>query len=172
MVNSYLYLLLAIFIFLNGSAYFDNKIKDIVKNEELLKKKIKKQQLYDSHIKEIELILIQQKEVFAKNREYFFNKQKKETIIFSEIQQSIQSIFTNLAGKITQLNSGVVIKNRFYKKYPMTLIFEVIPEDLEDFFRKLYKTKKYLFIDSLHLYRDKRAKVIRVRISLIGYQLL
>jgi len=172
MSNSYLYLLMAIFIFMNGSTYFDDEIKNIVKNEELLKQKIKKQKLYDSHIKEIELILIQQKEVFVKNRESFFSKKKKETIVFSEIQQSIQSIFTNLAGKITQLNSGVVIKNKLYKKYPTTLTLEIIPEDLEDFFRKLYKTKKYLFIDSLHLYRDTKAKMLRVRISLIGYQLL
>jgi hypothetical protein len=171
MVNYYLYLLLAIFIFINGATYFDDKIKLIVKSEELLKYKIKKQELYDSNIKEIKLILDKQKEIFIKNREPFFSKKKKETIVFSEIQQSIQSIFNTLGGKITQLNSGVVLKNKFYNKYPITLTFEIIPEDLETFFSSLYKTKKYLFIDSLHLYRDKRAKVIRVRITLIGYQI-
>jgi len=171
MVNYYFYLLMAIFISINGLDYFDSEIKDIVQSEELLKYKIKKQKLYDSHIKEIKVLLAQQKEIFTKNREPFFIKTKKETIIFSEIQQSIQLVFSNMGGKITQLNSGVVIKNKFYKKYPISLKFEIIPEDLENFFVKLYKTKKYLFIDSLHLYRDKRAKMINVRITLIGYQL-
>jgi len=171
MANYYLYLLMAFFIFINGTTYFDDEIKTVIKSEELLKHKIKKQKLYDAHIKEIKLILVKQKESFLKNREFFFSKEKKETIIFSEIQQSIQSIFNGLGGKITQLNSGVVIKNKFYKKYPISLNFEIIPEDLEGFFSRLYKTKKYLFIDSLHLYRDKKAKMITVRITLIGYQL-
>jgi len=172
MVNYYLYLLMAIFIFINGVTYFDSEIKSVIKNEELLKQKIKKQKLYDSNIKEIKIILAKQKEVFVKNREPFFDKKKKETIVFSEIQQSIQTIFNNLGGKITQLNSGSVIKNEFYKKYNIALTFDIIPEDLEKFLTKLYKIEKYLFIDSLHLFRDKRAKTIRVRISLIGYQLL
>ena len=172
MAKYYLYLLIAIFIFVNGTAYFNNEIKSTVKTEELLKQKIKKQKLYDSHIKEIKRILIKQKKAFLKNREPFFSKKKKETIVFSEIQQSIQAIFTNLGGKITQLNSGVVIKNKRYKKYPISLTLEIIPEDIELFFTRLYKTEKYLFIDSLHLYRDKRANIIRVHISLIGYQLL
>jgi hypothetical protein len=162
---------MAVFIFINGTTYFDDKIKSIVKSENLLEYKIKKQELYDSNIKEIKLILDKQKEVSIKNREPFFTKKKKETIVFSEIQQSIQSIFNTLGGKITQLNSGVVLKNKFYNKYPITLTFEIIPEDLEAFFSNLYQTKKYLFIDSLHLYRDKRAKMIRVRITLIGYQI-
>jgi len=171
MANYYFYLLMAIFIFINGTTYFDDEIKTIVKSEELLKQKIKKQKLYDSHIKEIKLILNKQKESFSKNREPFFTKEKKETIVFSEIQQSIQSIFNGLGGKITQLNSGVILKNKFYNKYPMTLNFEIIPEDLESFFSKLYEQKKYLFIDSLHFYRDTKLKMIRVRITLVGYQI-
>ena len=171
MANYYFYLLIAIFISINGLDYFDNEIKSLVQSEELLKSKIKKQKLYDSHIKEIKVLLTQQKKIFEKNREPFFMKTKKETIVFSEMQQSVQSVFSTMGGKITQLNSGVVIKNKFYKKYPISLNFEIIPEDLENFFSNLYETKKYLFIDSLHLYRDKRAKMLSVRITLIGYQL-
>jgi hypothetical protein len=172
MANYYLYLLIAVFIFINGATYFDNEIKITVKKQELLKQKIKKQKLYDSNIKEIKITLEKQKDIFINNRKPFFKKEKKETIIFSEIQQSIQNIFKSIGGKITQLNSGAVIKNKFYKKYNIALNFEIIPEDLEIFFKNLYKTEKYLFIDSIHLYRDKREKMIRVRISLIGYQLL
>ena len=171
MEKNYLYLLLGIFIFINGVGYFDEDIKQTIKQEELLKYKLKKQKLYDSHIEEIKRILDKQKIVFLKNREPFFAKNKKETIVFSEIQQHIQSIFKTLGGKITQLNSGVVIKNKFYKKYPITLNFEIIPEDLDDFFKKLYKTKKYLFIDSIHIFRNKRMRLLNIRITLIGYQL-
>jgi len=171
MSNYYLYLLLAVFIFMNGTTYFDDEIKKVVKSEELLKYKIKKQKLYDSNVEKTKLLLQKQEDGFLKNRELFFVKKRKETIVFSEIQQSIQSIFNNIGGKITQLNSEVVVKNEFYKKYPIRLTFEIIPEDLNRFFTKLYKIKEYLFIDSLHLYRDKRAKMIRVKITLIGFQL-
>jgi len=171
MEKHYLYLLLGVFIFINGVGYFDEDIKHTVKQEELLKYKLRKQELYDSHIEEIKKILAQQKMAFVKNREPFFAKEKKETIVFSEIQQSIQLIFKNIGGKIIQSNSGVVIKNEFYKKYPITLTLEVIPEDLDDFFKKLYKIKKYLFIDSIHISRNKRMRILSIRITLIGYQL-
>lgn len=171
MAQYYLYLLLSIFIFINGVGYFDSEIKDTVKQEELLKYKLKKQKLYDSHIEEIEKILEEQKGKFLKNRELFFDKNKKETIIFSKIQQHIQSIFGNIGGKIIQINSGVVVKNNFYNKYPISLNFDIIPEDLDIFLKELHKIKKYLFIDSIHLYRDKRKRVLNVKITLIGFQL-
>lgn len=171
MEKKYLYLLLGVFIFINGVGYFDEDIKHIVKQEELLKYKLKKQKLYDSNTEKIEKILAQQKIAFIKNRKPFFTKEKKGTIIFSEIQQNIQSIFNSLGGKITQLNSGVVIKNEFYRKYPITLNLEVIPEDLKDFFEQLYKMEKYLFIDSIHISRNKRMRILTIRITLIGYQL-
>jgi hypothetical protein len=162
---------MALFIFMNASSYFDTEIKTAIKKQDLLKYKLRKQQLYDANVEEIKSILVKQKRILIKNREPFFINKKKETIVFSEIQQSVQGLFKDIGGKINQLNSGVVIKNKFYKKYPITVNFELIPEDLAKFFTKLYKTKKYLFIDSLHLYRDKRAKMISVRITLIGYQL-
>lgn len=171
MARYYLYMLLAIFILINGVDYFDSNIKHGIKQEELFKYKLKKQKLYDSHIDDIKKILEEQKIKFIENRKLFFDKDKKGTIIFSDIQNNIQSIFKDIGGKITQLNSGAIIKNDFYIKYPISLTFDIIPEDLNVFFKKLYLIKKYLFIDSIHIYGNKRKKVLNIKITLIGFQL-
>ncbi len=171
MAKYYLYLLLGFFIFINGVGYFNEKIKDTLRQKELIKYKLKKQKLYNSNISKIEEILSNQQKIFLKNRELFFEKDKKETIVFSEMQQSIQTIFKDIGGKITQINTGIVIKNEFYKKYPIRLTLDIIPEDLDTFLKRLYKSKKYLFIDSIHIFANKRKNILNIKMTLIGYQL-
>ena len=171
MAKYYLYLLLGFFIFINGVGYFNGKIKDTLRQKELIRYKLKKQKLYNSNISKIEEILSNQQKIFLKNRELFFEKDKKETIVFSEMQQSIQTIFKDIGGKITQINTGIVIKNEFYKKYPIRLTFDIIPEDLDIFLKRLYKSKKYLFIDSIHIFANKRKNILNIKMTLIGYQL-
>jgi len=172
MAKYYLYFLLSIFIFINVIGVFENTIKDSIKKEKLLHYKLKKQKLYESNIKVVELMLIEQKALLDKNRKPFFSNKKKETIVFSEIQQNIQALFKGIGGKITQLNSGVVVKNKFYKKYPIDLTLSLIPEDLDVLLKKIYSNKKYLFIDSIYIYRNKKKSMIDLKIRLLGYQLI
>jgi len=172
MAKYYLYFLFSIFIFINIVGNLEKNIIEVVKKEENIKYRLKKQKLYASNIKLIEKMLEKQKSLLDRNKKPFFLKKTKETIVFSEIEQNIQNVFKKLGGKITQLNSGVVIKNKFYKKYPINLTLFLIPEDLHVFLKKLYLNDKYIFIDAISIYRDRKKKMIEVRVRLIGYQLL
>jgi Tfp pilus assembly protein PilO len=171
MAKYYLYLLLSVFIFLNGIEYFHNTIKQTIIRQETLKSKLKKYALYESDKEKIELLIKEQRKLFAKNRKLFFKKSKNETIIFSEIQEQVQQIMHTIGGKITQLNSGVVVETKWYKKYPIALSIKLIPEDLDEFFKKINDNKKYFFIDDFHISNDTRAQMLRLKITLIGYQL-
>ncbi|CAA6819820.1 MAG: Unknown protein [uncultured Sulfurovum sp.] len=172
MSKYYLYLLLAFFIFLNGVNYFDVEIRKTIKQQELLKYKLQKQALYEANKKEVKLLISNQEKVFVKNRKLFFAKNKKETIIFSELQEQIQKLMKKIGGKVTRLNSGIVVEKEFYKKYPISLNVEVVPEDLDDFFEKIRANNKYLFIDSIHISKDMKKNMLRLNITIIGYQLI
>ena len=171
MEKQYLYLLLSIFIFLNGVDYFDESIKQSIKSQELYKTKLEKQSLYKAKKSEIELLIQKQNEQFLKNRKLFFKKSKKGTIVFSEIQEQIQTIMKNIGGKITHLNSGIAIEGEGYRKYPISLSLTLIPEDLDDFFKHLHSNKKYLFVDDIHISKDAKEQQLRLKITMIGYQL-
>ncbi len=171
MAKYYLYILLSFFIFINGIGYFKEEIVKIVKKRSLLEYKLKKQKLYALHIDEVKELLNIQEKSLLKNRIYFFDKNKKETIIFSEIQNFIQGISKKVNAKIQLLNSGVVIEDKLYRKYPIMLNLTLIPEDLDDFFKQLYKSEKYLFIDSLQISTNSRDRVLYLKITLIGYQI-
>jgi len=171
MAKYYLYILLSLFIFINGVDYLEKEVKQEIKTESLLKYKLKKQELYASHINEVESILNTQEQIFIKSKEIFFEKNKKETIVFSEIQKYVQIVAKEVDAKIQQLNSGIVVDNKLYRKYPINLNLTLIPEDLDKFFKKLYKSKKYLFVDSIQILTNKRNGLLRLKITLIGYQI-
>jgi len=48
----------------------------------------------------------------------------------------------------------------------------LVPEDLDKFLKKLYLNKKYLFLDSINIYRNSKKRMIELRINLLGYQLV
>jgi len=171
MAKYYLYLLFAVFIFINGIGYFEEELKVEMKKQTLLHIKLDKQKLYYLHSKEIDSILTQQNQTIAKNSKLFFEKNKKETIVFSEIQSYVQSIAKSINGKINQLHSGTVMKTPMYIKYPISLDIELIPEDLDKFLKKLYSSKRYLFIDSIFVVANQREKILLLKITLLGYQL-
>ena len=171
MAKYYLYLLVSFFLFINGIDYFEGKIDKTVKKKSLLEYKLKKQKLYASHIDEVKSILTMQEKILSKNSVWFFEKNKKETIIFSEIQNYIQGISKKVNAKIRLLNSGVVVDSELYRKYPIMLNLTLIPEDLDRFFKQLYKSKKYLFIDSLQISTSPREEALYLKITLMGYQI-
>ena len=171
MAKYYLYLLFSIFILLNGIEFFEKELTQSIKKNNLLFYKLEKQKLYSTRSKEVKEILNKQKSIFLNNSKFFFKKEKKETIIFSEIQSYLQSIAKSIDAKITQLQSGSVIDLKMYRKYPISLDLRLIPEDLDVFLKKLHQNKKYLFIDSLYIVAIKRENVLRVKVTLIGYQL-
>ena len=171
MAKYYLYILFAIFILLNGVEYFKNELKYNIKQQSLIKYKIQKQKLYSSHIKEVNKILKEQKSILMKNKKFFFKKDKKETLIFSSIQRYLQSISKSINGEISQLQSGSVIDLKDYRRYPISLDLRIIPEDLDKFLKKLYLWNKYLFIDSIYIVALQRERRLRVKITLVGYQL-
>jgi len=171
MAKYYLYILLSFFIILNGVTFFEKNIKKNILKEEHLKYKLKKQQLFNSHKVDIESILEKQNKIFVENRKLFFKKSRKETIVFSELQESIQLLMKGLGGKILHLNSGMAIDSELYKKYPLSLSLHLIPEDLDNFFENLYKSKKYLFVDSIHINVNSKKEFLNLKITVIGYQL-
>ena len=171
MAKYYLYILLSIFILLNGVDFFKNKLKHTITRNVSLLYKLKKQELYKMQKKEVEEIVLKQKNIFSKNVKYFFSKDKKETLVFSEIQSYIQSITQSVQIKINNLQSASVIESKLYRVYPISLDLKLIPEDLENFLAMLYKGDKYLFINSIYIIRVERERVLRVKITLEGYQL-
>lgn len=171
MAKYYLYTLLAIYIFLNGVSYFEKELEKSLKKRTLLMYKLEKQKLFMTHKKEVNNILDIQKSIFSKNSEYFFEKLTKETIVFSEIQSFIQKVSKSIDGRIVRLQSGVVRDLASYRKYPISLDMQVIPEDINRFFQELYKNKKYLHIKSLYLVPVPRERAVLIKVTLIGYQI-
>jgi len=76
-----------------------------------------------------------------------------------------------IGGKILQLNSGIVIEEAYYSKYPLSLNIELIPEDLDKFFKYMHENNKYLFVNDIHISKENKKKMLRVSVSIIGYQL-
>ena len=171
MAKYYLYILFSIFILLNAVSFFEQELKHTLTRHASLMYKLEKQKLYATQKKEVEKILLYQKNIFLKNVKYFFTKEKKETIVFSEIQTYIQSIVKSIDAKVNLLQSASVIESKMYRTYPISLDLKLIPEDLDIFLKKLYQGKKYLFIDSIYVIRIQRERVLRVQITLSGYQL-
>ena len=171
MAKYYLYLLISLFLFINGVDFFEKEISSELQKRTLLQYKLKKQTLYASHLNEVESLLNNQEKIFSKSRELFFQKDKKETIVFSEIQNYIQGITQEVNAKIQLLNSGMVIDSELYRKYPIILSLNLIPEDLDRFFKKLYQSKKYLFIDSIQISTNPREGLLHLKTTLMGYQI-
>ena len=171
MAKYMLYLLLSILIFMNGKEYLDTQIKSSIKSQELLKFKLARQALYEKNRIQVESMTKSQKKIFLENRKLFFKKDIKSTIVFSDIQEQIQEIMRNIGGKIVQLNSGIVIDEKYYSKYPISLNIELIPEDLDKFFKYINENKKYLFINDIHISKDTRKNILRINTNIIGYQL-
>jgi hypothetical protein len=171
MAKYYLYVLFSIFILLNGVSFFEKELKHTLMRNTSLLYKLEKQKLYATQKKEVEEILESQKNIFIKNIKYFFSKDKKETIVFSEIQSYLQSVTKSIDAKVSLLQSATVIDSKLYRTYPISLDLRLIPEDLNIFLKKLYQGKKYLFIESIYVVRIQRERVLRVQITLSGYQL-
>jgi len=171
MAKYYLYTLFSVFILLNGVDFFEKSLKSTIKKQALLEYKIEKQKLYEGNKEEVEEILLEQKKVFMKNSKLFFTKEKKETIVFSEIQSYIQLIAKSVDARIIQLQSGSVVETKMYRKYPISVNLKLIPEDINLFLRMLYEGDKYLFIDSVYVVAIPRERVLRIQITLAGYQI-
>jgi len=171
MAKYYLYVLVSLFILLNVVDYIQKELKQTIKQHTLLEYKIAKQKLYSSHTQEVKNILNEQKKILEQNEKFFFKKDKKETLIFSEIQKYLQSISKSIDGEITKLQSGSVIDFKEYKRYPITLDVRLIPEDLNIFLKNIYSWNKYLYIDSIFIYTLQIENRLRVKITLVGYQL-
>jgi len=64
MANYMLYLLLSVFIFMNGTDYLDANIKSAIKSQELLKFKLARQALYEENRVEVNSMTETQKKYF------------------------------------------------------------------------------------------------------------
>lgn len=171
MAKDYLYFLVAIFILINVLPYFEKEIYQNIKDQNLVEHKISKQNLYSSHTDEVRLILKEQEKVVSHNAKFFFDKKKKQTLIYTDIQNFLQSTVKKSYGRIVKLDTGVVIEKEDYKKYLISLNLKLIPEDLDLFFKNLLQSKYYLLIDSLYISRLPREQSLMVQLTLIGYQL-
>jgi len=171
MAKYYLYILFSFFILLNGVEYFEKELKQSIKKHSLLSYKIEKQKLYSTHSDEVNSLLLEQKDIFEKDKKLFFKKDKKETIVFSEIQTYLQSISKSIEGEVSHLQSGSVIDLKNYRRYPISLDLRLIPEDLDTFLKSIYLGEKYLFIESIYVVAIERERRLRLKITLVGYQL-
>ena len=171
MAKYFLYLLLSFFILLNGLTYFKDEIKHILKKDRLLTYKLAKKKLYEEHSEEVLSILESQKDVLIKNKTLFFNKSKKETIVYSKIQTFLQEITDKVDAKIIKLDTGTVISKKYYKKYLISLKIELIPEDINRFFKLLSLSEHYYLVDSVYLARLPQKGSLLLQLTLIGYQL-
>ena len=171
MAKYFLYLLLSFFIFINGLAYFEYEIKHILKQDRVILHKLAKKKLYEGKSQEVLTLLEEQKKIFSTNKMLFFTKDQKETIIYSQIQTLLQGIARKIDAKIVNLNTGVVVNKEHYKKYLISLKLELIPEEIDSFFKQLSEAKHYYLIDSLYLARLPRKGTLLLQLTLIGYQL-
>ncbi len=171
MAKYLLYLLLSFFILINGLPYFKDEVKYILKKDRLLTYKLAKKKLYEEHSKEVLSILENQKKILSENRTLFFNKDTKETIVYSKIQSLLQGIASKIDAKIITLNTGTVISKKYYNKYLISLKIEFIPEDMSRFFKHLSLSKHYYFIDSIYIAKLPRKGKLLAQLTLVGYQL-
>jgi len=171
MAKYFLYLLLSFFILINGLNYFEDEIKNIIKKDRLLKYKLAKKKLYEEHTSEVLSILNSQKKILSDNKKVFFDKDKKETMIYSKIQSFLQTIADKIDAKIIKLDTGTVIDKKDYRKYLISLKVELIPEEISDFFKELSLSKEYYMIDSLYIARLPRKGKLMLQLTLVGYQL-
>ena len=171
MAKYLLYLLLAVFILINGLNYFKSEISHTLKLERLVKYKIKKRELYESKGKEILSLLKNNEKILNKNKELFFSKKQKETIVYSKIQALLQKVVKKSFAKILKSNTGIVIDKKNYKKYTISLRVEVVPEYLDKFFKELYKQKYYFSVDSIYISRFTKNQTLLLQLVLVGYQL-
>ena len=171
MAKYLLYLLLSFFILINGLTYFEDEVKNILKKDRLLIHKLAKKKLYEEHSEDVLHILEKHKKTLLENKKLFFNKNKKETIVYSQIQTLLQGIAKKIDAKIVKLDTGTVINKKDYKKYLISLRIELIPEDMNKFFKYLSKSEHYYLVDSLYLARLPRKRVLLLQLTLIGYQL-
>ncbi len=171
MAKYFLYLLLSFFILLNGLAYFEDEVKHILKQDRLLMHKLAKKKLYEEHSEEVLSILKSQKKILSDNKILFFDKNKKETIVYSKIQTLLQGIARKIDAKIIKLDTGTVISKKHYKKYLISLKIELIPEDMNRFFKYLSSSEHYYLIDSLYIARLSRKGRLLLQLTLVGYQL-
>ena len=171
MAKYFLYLLLSFFILLNGLAYFEDEVKHILKKDRLLTYKLAKKKLYEEHSEEVLSILEGQKKILSKNKTLFFDKNKKETIVYSKIQTLLQGIAQKIDAKIIKLDTGIAINKKYYKKYLISLKIELIPEDMNKFFKLLSLSEHYYLIDSLYIARLSRKGRLLLQLTLVGYQL-
>lgn len=171
MAKYFLYLLLSFFILFNGLNYFENEIKDILKKDRLLIYKLAKKELYEEHSEEVLSILDSQNKILVNNKKVFFDKNKKETMIYSKIQSFLQGITDKIDAKIIKLDTGTVINKKDYRKYLISLRVELIPEDISNFFKELSLSNEYYMIDSLYITRLPRKRELMLQLTLVGYQL-
>ena len=171
MAKYILYLLLSFLILINGLSYFKNEIKSILKRDQLITHKLQKKKLYEEHSKEVLSILENQKKILSKNKTLFFDKDTKETIVYSKIQSLLQSIASKIDAKIIKLDTGTVINKKYYKKYLISLKIEFIPEDMDKFFKYLSSSEHYYLIDSLYIAKLPRKGKLLAQLTLVGYQL-
>ena len=82
MAKYYLYILFSIFIFLNGVSFFEKELKKTLIRESTLMYKIEKLKLYATQKKEVEKIILHQKNIFLKNINIFFLKKKRKPSFF------------------------------------------------------------------------------------------
>ncbi len=171
MAKYLLYLLLAIFILINGLSYLKSEILYTLKLEKLIQYKIKKRELYESKGKEILSLLKTNEEILKKNQMLFFDKKEKDTIIYSKIQALLQEISKKSSAKIIKVDTGVVVDKINYKKYTISLRIEIVPEYIDIFFKELYKQKYYFSVDSIYITRLARKQTLLLQLALVGYQL-
>lgn len=171
MAKYFLYLLLSFLILINGLNYFEDEIKNTLKKDKLLKHKLAKKRLYEEHSKEVLSLLDSKKKILSDNRKVFFDKDKKETMIYSKIQSFLQSVANKIDAKIIKLDTGTVVDERDYRKYLISLKIELIPEDISIFFKELSLSNEYYMIDSLYLARLPRKGKLMLQLTLVGYQL-
>ena len=171
MAKYFLYLLLSFFILINGLAYFEEEVKHILKKDRLLRHKLVKKKLYEKNSETVLSILEGQEKILFDNKTLFFDKNQKETIIYSKIQTLLQGIARKIDAKIIKLDTGTVINKKHYKKYLISLKIELIPEDMNRFFKQLSLSEHYYLIDSLYVARLPRKEKLLLQLTLVGYQL-
>jgi len=169
MAKYFLFILIAFFLFINVLNPLKKELRQTLKKQQLLYYKLEKQKFFLSHKKLINEILLSQGDTLSKNTNMFFDKKDKPTLVFSKMQSYIQSIVKD--SKISQLHVGELMEKEEYYKYPILLDLRIIPEDLNDFFKNLFNSKQYFSIDSLNIVSLRRESVLRLEITLIGYQL-
>ncbi len=165
-----LYILIAAILFVNFYPNLSKENEKNIKKLNLIESKIEKERWVESHIKDIEKVLKDYKNILKKNKSLFIEGDI-DAIAMNSFQESLKKVIALSKVKEIVIKWGEpykIEKDRF-TALPMRVVIDCKPENVSKFFRNLSLERYLVFVDSLEVaIMDNK---IRFFLNLLAFKL-